>query len=167
MAERYLLINNLDGQNRRWLQQNLGDKPADIIVMDWNTHQEEWRSKKMVVTISSFPTLVERDGDSQFVVSDPIDWSDATRQVEWQKALLREPENAAIVEEVSRKKSARLLVRHCIQALQETDESHREYVLQSLGLTPLATEAQIMSKMTELGLHCEISPASLLAAVLI
>jgi len=167
MSEKYLLVNNLDGQNRRWLEQNIAYKPQDLVILDWNEHQTEWRSKNMSMVISSFPTFVEKDGDSQFFVSNPIDWDDAINQLNWQKELLLNPENEIVQNEIKNKQKNRHLLHHCIQALQENNEEHKQYILESLGLSILATNEQIFDKMTELGADCEISRSRIISSVLL
>lgn len=104
MSERYLLVNNLDDQNRRWLQQNIGEKPSDVTILDWNEHQYEWQTKNMSFVISSFPTFVEKDNDLQFMVSNIIDWSDAINQINWQKDSMTYKDNETTMSVIQNKK---------------------------------------------------------------
>ncbi|NBV37783.1 MAG: hypothetical protein EBR94_11000 [Bacteroidetes bacterium] len=167
MSERYLLVNNLDAQNRRWLQQNIADKPSDVTIFDWNEHQEEWRRKNMTMIISSFPTFVEKDGDLQFAVSGIIDWDDAINQINWQKELLLYGDDEEKVNIIQKKTRARRFVQYCMQFLQEQNEDHKAFILQTIDLSLFSTTEDVFQKMIEFGQECEISSARLTSAVLI
>lgn len=167
MSERYLLVNNLDGQNRRWLQQNIGDKPSDVTILDWTEHQDEWRKKNMTMVISSFPTFVEKDNDLQFMVSNIIDWSDAINQINWQKDSMTYKDDEAKISVIQDKKRSRQFIQYCMQFFQEQNEEHKLFILESLGLSALSTNEIVFQKMIEYGQGCEISSARLTSAVLI
>ena len=167
MSERYLLVNNLDGQNRRWLQQNIGDKPSDVTILDWTEHQDEWRKKNMTMVISSFPTFVEKDNDLQFMVSNILDWSDAINQINWQKDSMTYKDDEAKISVIQDKKRSRQFIQYCMQFFQEQNEEHKLFILESLGLSALSTNEIVFQKMIEYGQGCEISSARLTSAVLI
>lgn len=167
MSERYLLVNNLDGQNRRWLQQNIGEKPSDVIILDWNEHQDEWQTKNMSLVISSFPAFVEKDNNLQFMVSNIIDWSDAINQINWQKDSMTYKDDEATMSVIQNKKRSRQFVQYCMQFFQEQNEEHKLFILESIGLSALSTNEIVFQKMIEYGQGCEISSARLTSAVLI
>ena len=162
MSEEYLLVNLMDGHNRRWLEQHIGSKPQDVQIVDWNAEQERWRAKQLRLTISAFPTFVQTDGAMQFFVTQPIDWQDAYDTIARQKdALSSDGATARVAQEYL---DNRLLLAIGLQAVHE--ERPDDYLLSVWGVA-FPSKAIFLSELISIGERCSIDSSRISQAYLL